>query len=83
MFGHRHSYKKTHPHEHDHRHPTHVHTHGAIDPSVFTKEVRHQLLHHVPYLSSATIHIDPANASGEEHHRVVEHVHDNLPAHSH
>jgi cation diffusion facilitator family transporter len=47
------------------------------------KEVRHQLLHHVPYLSSATIHIDPANASGEEHHRVVEHVHDDLPPHSH
>lgn len=45
--------------------------------------VRHQLLHHLHYLSSATIHIDPANASGEEHHRIGEHRHDDLPAHSH
>jgi len=27
-------------------------------------EVRHQLLHHLRYLSNATIHIDPANISG-------------------
>jgi cation diffusion facilitator family transporter len=46
-------------------------------------EVRHQLLHHLRYLSNATIHIDPATASGEAHHRVVEHVHDGLPRHSH
>jgi cation diffusion facilitator family transporter len=47
------------------------------------KEVRHQILHQVRYLSNATIHIDPLNASGEEHHGFVEHAHDNLPAHSH
>jgi len=47
------------------------------------KDVSHELLHHLRYLSSATIHIDPANASGEEHHRIGEHSHDNLPAHSH
>jgi cation diffusion facilitator family transporter len=47
------------------------------------KEVRHQILHQVRYLSNATIHIDPLNASGEEHHGFSEHVHDNLPAHSH
>jgi cation diffusion facilitator family transporter len=47
------------------------------------KEVRHQILHQIRYLSNATIHIDPLNASGEEHHGFVEHVHDNLPAHSH
>lgn len=46
-------------------------------------EVRHQLLHHLRYLSNATVHIDPVNASGEEHHRIVEHVHGDLPAHSH
>ncbi len=45
--------------------------------------VRHELLHHLPYLSSATIHIDPANASGEKHHGIDEHSHDDLPAHSH
>jgi len=47
------------------------------------KDVRHELLHHLRYLSNATIHIDPANASGEEHHRIDEHSHDDLPSHSH
>jgi cation diffusion facilitator family transporter len=71
-------------------HRLHTELNLAVSPNLsvekgheIAKEVRHQLLHHVPYLSSVTIHIDPANASGEEHHRVVEHVHDNLPAHSH
>jgi len=47
------------------------------------KEVRHQLLHHLNYLSNATIHIDPVSASGEEYHRIAEHVHGNLSPHSH
>ena len=47
------------------------------------KDVRHELLHRLRYLSNATIHIDPENASGEEHHHIVEHVHDDLPLHSH
>ena len=71
-------------------HRLHTELNVAVNPNLsvekgheVAKEVRHQLLHHVLYLSSVTIHIDPANASGEEHHRVVEHVHDNLPAHSH
>lgn len=46
-------------------------------------EVRHRLLHHLRYLSNATIHIDPVNASGEEHHCITEHAHDDLPVHSH
>jgi cation diffusion facilitator family transporter len=46
-------------------------------------EVRHQLLHHLPYLGNATIHIDPLTASGEHHHRISEHNHDELPTHSH
>lgn len=46
-------------------------------------EVQHQLLHHLHYLSNATVHIDPVNASGEKHHRIAEHIHDNLSAHSH
>ena len=45
--------------------------------------VRHELLHHLRYLSGVTIHIDPANASGDEHHHILEHTHDDLPAHSH
>ena len=47
------------------------------------KEVRHQLLHHVRYLSDAIVHVDPANAPGEEHHRIAEHEHDGFPTHSH
>jgi cation diffusion facilitator family transporter len=46
-------------------------------------EVRHQLLHHLPFLSEATIHIDPVNASGQSHHGFDEHRHDDLPVHSH
>ncbi|MGI8467161.1 MAG: cation diffusion facilitator family transporter [Pyrinomonadaceae bacterium] len=44
--------------------------------------VRHELLHNLPFLSNATVHIDPANASGEAHHKIKEHAHDG-PAHSH
>ena len=46
-------------------------------------EVQHQLLHHLSYLSQATVHIDPMGASGEEFHRFEAHEHDNLPIHSH
>ena len=47
------------------------------------KEVRHQLLHHLPHLGSATIHIDPDGHGGEQHHRIDYHSHDGLPVHSH
>ena len=47
------------------------------------KEVRHQLLHHLPYLANATIHVDPFSASGERHHGIGAHDHDELPTHSH
>ena len=45
--------------------------------------VRHDLLHKLKFLSDATIHVDPANASGEEHHHIEEHKHSGEPAHSH
>jgi hypothetical protein len=35
------------------------------------------------YLSNATIHVDPLNASGEKHHRIAEHQHGDLSTHSH
>jgi cation diffusion facilitator family transporter len=47
------------------------------------KEVNHELLHHLKYLSDATIHVDPMTASGLEYHHIKEHSHDELPAHSH
>lgn len=46
-------------------------------------EARHEILHHVPHLSDAIVHVDPEDASGEAHHRVVEHSHGNSPVHSH
>lgn len=47
------------------------------------KEVRHELLHHLVYLSSVIVHIDPSGEPGDEFHRIVEHSHDGLPLHSH
>ena len=46
-------------------------------------EVRHQLLHHLDYLSLVVIHVDPADQSGEAHHRIEQHAHDGLSVHSH
>src|SRR5262249_33929017 len=45
------------------------------------KEVRHQILHHVPHAAGVTVHVDPATEPGEGHHRVVAHAHDGLRAH--
>ena len=35
-------------------------------------------MHSLPYLSNVTIHIDPEDLSGEEHHRIKEHTHGKL-----
>jgi hypothetical protein len=40
-------------------------------------------MHRFPYLSSVTVHVDPASEAGEEFHHVDEHTHDGLPLHSH
>ncbi|MBI5180259.1 MAG: cation transporter [Nitrospirae bacterium] len=71
-------------------HRLHAEVNIAVSPEFsvekgheIANEVRHQLLHHLQYLSNATIHIDPVNASGEKHHRITEHAHGGLPAHSH
>ncbi len=47
-----------------------------------SQEVHHQLLHHLQYLSSATIHVDPVGSSGEEYHSLAGH-HDQDDATSH
>ncbi len=71
-------------------HRLHAELNIAVRPDLYVEqghdiacEVRHQLLHHLRYLSSVTIHVDPVNASGEEHHIIVEHTHDGLATHSH
>jgi divalent metal cation (Fe/Co/Zn/Cd) transporter len=47
------------------------------------KEVRHQILYHVPHAAGVTVHVDPATEPGETHHRVVTHAHDGLSTHGH
>ena len=47
------------------------------------KEVRHQLLHHLPHLGGVMVHVDPDGAGGEQHHRIGQHAHDGLPVHGH
>jgi cation diffusion facilitator family transporter len=71
-------------------HRLHAEVNLAVDPELsvaeghaIAMEVRHQLLHRLPYLWNVTIHVDPTNQSGEEFHRITEHTHDGLPVHSH
>jgi len=71
-------------------HRLHAEVNLAVDPDLsvaeghaIAMEVRHQLLHRLPYLWNVTIHVDPTNQSGEEFHRITEHTHDGLPVHSH
>jgi divalent metal cation (Fe/Co/Zn/Cd) transporter len=62
----------------------------AVDPElsvaeghVVARAVNHRLLHELGYLETTVVHVDPAQESGEEHHRVAAHSHDGLPTHSH
>ncbi len=62
----------------------------AVDPGLsveeghaVAREVNHRLMHELSYLDSAVVHVDPAQESGEDYHRVQEHSHDGLPTHSH
>ena len=71
-------------------HRLHAELNIAVSPELSVEEghkiateVRHQLLHHLRYLSYATIHIDPLNVSGEKYHRITEHAHGDLAGHSH
>jgi cation diffusion facilitator family transporter len=71
-------------------HRLHAELNIAVDPQLtiaqahaIAAEVRHQLLHHLDYLSLVVIHVDPADQSGEAHHRIGTHAHDGLPVHSH
>lgn len=71
-------------------HRLHAEVNIAVTPELTVEqghevaiEVRHQLLHHLRYLSNVTIHIDTLRASGEHHHNIPEHRHDDLPSHSH
>ncbi len=47
------------------------------------KAVRHEATHHLSYLSSVVVHVDPTEEAGEEFHNITGHTHDDLTAHSH
>ena len=71
-------------------HRLHAELNITVDPQLSVAQghavataVRHQLLHHLPQLENALVHVDPLDASGEEHHRIGEHVHDGWLAHTH
>jgi cation diffusion facilitator family transporter len=71
-------------------HRLHAELNIAVAPDItvekgheIAKDARHQLLHHLRYLSNTTIHVDPLNASGEKYHRITEHEHGDLSTHSH
>jgi len=71
-------------------HRLHAELNVAVDPDLsvaeghaISREVNHQLLHHLSYLNGAVIHVDPEQEAGEEHHRISAHSHDGLPTHSH
>lgn len=56
---------------------------SVVEAHAIAKEVQHELLHHLTYLSSVIVHVDPSEELGEEFHRILEHSHDGLPVHSH
>lgn len=71
-------------------HRLHAEVNVAVDPALSVTQghaiamtVQHDLLHHLRYLASATVHVDPRDSSGEHHHRAENHAHDDLPTHSH
>lgn len=71
-------------------HDLHAEVNVAVAPELsvteghtVAREVNHRLLHHLPYLRAAVVHVDPVQESGEDHHRVDAHVHDDLAIHSH
>ena len=46
-------------------------------------EVRHTLLHHLPNLADAMVHVDPTSEEGPHFHSAQPHAHDGLDAHAH
>ncbi|RJQ21565.1 MAG: cation transporter, partial [Nitrospiraceae bacterium] len=71
-------------------HRLHAEVNVAVTPDLTVEkghdiamEARHQLLHSMRYLSNVTIHIDAVHTSGEQHHFIGDHSHDDFPHHSH
>ncbi|NOK62369.1 MAG: Divalent metal cation (Fe/Co/Zn/Cd) transporter [Chloroflexi bacterium AL-W] len=46
---------------------------STVESHTIAEEVRHQLLHKLPTLSEATIHVDPRDDSGQNYHALTTH----------
>jgi cation diffusion facilitator family transporter len=62
----------------------------AVEPELsieaaheIAKEARHVIMHELPYLYNAMIHVDPAHRTGVVFHQIENHAHDDLGEHSH
>ncbi|GMR11522.1 MAG: cation diffusion facilitator family transporter [Anaerolineae bacterium] len=71
-------------------HRMHAEVNLAVNPELSVVEAhelargaRHEIMRQLDYLSNTIIHVDPANASGESHHQLDGHAHDDLVSHSH
>jgi cation diffusion facilitator family transporter len=71
-------------------HSLHAEINVAVRPALSVSEghavavrVRHRLLHDLPYLQNAIIHVDPLDASGEAHHRINQLSHELPPSSIH
>lgn len=53
------------------------------DAHEIAKEVRHQLMHHLPHLGEVIIHVDPEHRLGEGFHKIGPHSHGTFGQHSH
>jgi divalent metal cation (Fe/Co/Zn/Cd) transporter len=56
---------------------------SVVEGHDVARDVRHQLLHHLPHLGRVMVHVDPHGQGGEQYHRVGPHSHDDQPLHSH
>ncbi len=56
---------------------------SAQEGHEIAKEVRHQILHHLPHVGQVMIHVDPEKEFGQEHHKLGRHTHGDWPLHSH
>lgn len=71
-------------------HDLHAEVNIAVAPELsvaeghaVAREVNLRLLHAMPYMRGAVVHVDPVQESGEEYHRIGAHNHEDLPTRSH
>lgn len=69
-------------------HRLHAEVNIAVDSWLSVKEgheiamdARHEMMHHLEYLSNAVIHVNSMGYSGREYHRIEEHEHGRYPPH--